>query len=161
MQQDKSASRDYLREWLHALFKGTNAAFPIAGVFCISICLCSRLLVGLQYRSLIDVKPHVGPRSFNVVSEKERGVTSLDRPWLKHYPPHCGAEIPYPHTSLTDCLDRVAQERLNNSALHYFGVTLTYRQLTEMSNRFAQALVQHGSRRGTLWESIFPIPRST
>ncbi|MGB9618270.1 MAG: AMP-binding protein, partial [Desulfomonilaceae bacterium] len=75
-------------------------------------------------------------------------MTSLDRPWLKHYPPHCGAEIPYPHASLTDCLDRVAQERPNNPALHYFGVTLTYRQLSEMSNRFARALVQHGVAKG-------------
>ena len=75
-------------------------------------------------------------------------MTSLDRPWLKHYPPHCGAEVPYPHASLTDCLDRVAQEGAANPALHYFGVTLTYRQLTDLSNRFAQALVQHGVAKG-------------
>ncbi len=80
----------------------------------------------------------------------ERCLSSVDRPWLKHYPPHCGAEAPYPHASLTDCLDRVAQEVSGSPALHFFGVTLTYGQLAEMSSRFAQALMHHGIAKGDI-----------
>lgn len=75
-------------------------------------------------------------------------MLSQDRKWLRNYPPYCRADVDYPHTSLSDYLDMVAQKVPDRSALHFFGVTLAYRDLTEMSNRFAQALVKSDITKG-------------
>lgn len=68
--------------------------------------------------------------------------------WLKHYPPYCSAKVDYPRCSLADHLDVVAQEFADTTALYFFGVSLGYRQLTENSNRFANALIQYGVKKG-------------
>jgi acyl-CoA synthetase (AMP-forming)/AMP-acid ligase II len=75
-------------------------------------------------------------------------VSVEEKPWLKHYPPHCAPELEYPRVSLTDQLDAVAQASENRPALHFLGETLTYGDLTTLSNSLAQCLVQHGMGKG-------------
>ncbi len=75
-------------------------------------------------------------------------MVSHDRRWLKHYPRHCGEQVDYPHSSLVDCLEAVAEEVADRPALNFLGITLLYKELTDMSNRFAQALVQNGVKKG-------------
>lgn len=73
-----------------------------------------------------------------------------EKPWLKHYPPHCNPEIEYPNMSLTDYLDAVARTSENRAALHFLGLTLTYGQISRFSNRLAQCLVEHGIGKGDI-----------
>jgi len=67
-----------------------------------------------------------------------------DQARLTTYDPGLGAELSLPEISLAERLENVAAEFGSLPAVHFFGVTLTYRQLMDHADRFAQALVQNG-----------------
>jgi len=71
-----------------------------------------------------------------------------DRPWLKRYDPGVPADVDVPEISLVERLDRVAERFPDNHALYFLGVTLSYRELMAMADRFAQALIQNGCKPG-------------
>lgn len=71
-----------------------------------------------------------------------------DKPWLKSYDHGLGEELPLPEISLLEHLETVAAEFSSLPAAHFFGVTLTYKQLMDHADRFAQALVQNGCSPG-------------
>lgn len=70
------------------------------------------------------------------------------KPWLKHYDPGIPPEFEIPRISLADQLDSVASRVPASPAVHFLGVTLTYRELMAHADRFAQALMDHGCANG-------------
>ncbi|UJF24978.1 AMP-binding protein [Suttonella sp. R2A3] len=73
----------------------------------------------------------------------EVSLTSLDRPWLEHYPPGRPAEIEsFHHQNLADYLQAVFVEYADEPSYTNFGTTLTFRQVSERAHAFA-AYLQH------------------
>ncbi|MBI3803367.1 MAG: long-chain fatty acid--CoA ligase [Nitrospirae bacterium] len=72
----------------------------------------------------------------------------MDRPWLKYYesavPPH----LQYPPVPLHQLLIDSAQKHPEQNAVLFYGKGMTYRELDAETNRFAQALLKLGVRKG-------------
>jgi long-chain acyl-CoA synthetase len=71
-----------------------------------------------------------------------------DRPWLAAYDPDVAAESNFPDCSMNEVFRGIARDLPGQPALHFFGVTLTYQELMDHANRFAQALIDCGCTRG-------------
>jgi len=71
-----------------------------------------------------------------------------EKPWLKSYgkgiPPH----IDYERSCMPEFLERSAERFADRTALIYSGQRVTYRQLEDMTNRFAGSLTDFGVCRG-------------
>ena len=67
-----------------------------------------------------------------------------DRLWHKSYAPGVKKALEYEKTTLSQALTRSAQNFPNHTALNYMGKKITYRELNEMVNRFARALIDMG-----------------
>ncbi|MDH4229897.1 MAG: long-chain fatty acid--CoA ligase [Nitrospirota bacterium] len=74
----------------------------------------------------------------------------MDRPWYAHYSPGTPREINIPDRALSDFLTESAQKAPHQVALRFFGRGITFAQLDQLTNRFANALrglgVQPGER---------------
>lgn len=72
----------------------------------------------------------------------------MDRPWLKFYesavPPH----LQYPSVPLHQLLIDSARKYPDQNAVLFYGKGMTYRDLDAETNRFAQALLKLGVRKG-------------
>jgi long-chain acyl-CoA synthetase len=77
----------------------------------------------------------------------ERG-SFMDRPWLKYYETNVPPNLQYPATPLFQFLNDSAKRYPENNAILFYGKGMTYRQLTEETNRFAHALIGLGVRKG-------------
>jgi acyl-CoA synthetase (AMP-forming)/AMP-acid ligase II len=75
-------------------------------------------------------------------------VIYSEKPWLKSYDEGMPAEVPIPNTSLVDHFRSVMREMAPRPALRFLGVTLPYRALDHLSDRFAAALASHGLKKG-------------
>jgi long-chain acyl-CoA synthetase len=64
------------------------------------------------------------------------------RPWLSSYGEHTPATFPIPRQPLFKFLEKAADWFPNNTAIVFYGSTLTYRQLERRVNQFAHSL--HG-----------------
>ncbi len=71
-----------------------------------------------------------------------------DKPWLEWYDDHVAAEIALPEFTLPDAFDAGLRANPAKPAFHFLGSTCTYRQLDELSDRFARFLVDGGCSRG-------------
>jgi long-chain acyl-CoA synthetase len=70
------------------------------------------------------------------------------KPWLKHYDegvPH--SLLPYPQKTLLDIVNETTSQRPNHPALLFKGSVMTYAQLTQSSNDFANALIKLGVKK--------------
>ncbi|MDX1755232.1 MAG: AMP-binding protein [Marinobacter sp.] len=66
-----------------------------------------------------------------------------NQPWLKHYPSNIPHTIdPDRFNSVTELFDAAVQQYPDQTALECFGMTMTYRQLDEVSNAVATGLQQ-------------------
>lgn len=72
----------------------------------------------------------------------------MDRPWLKFYEPSVPANLQYPPVPLHQLLIESTQKYPNQNAILFYGKGMTYRELDEETNRFAQALLKLGVRKG-------------
>jgi long-chain acyl-CoA synthetase len=72
----------------------------------------------------------------------------MDRPWLKFYETKVPANLQYPPVPLFQFLDDSTKRDPEHNAILFYGKGLTYRQLSEETNRFAQALIALGVRKG-------------
>jgi long-chain acyl-CoA synthetase len=72
----------------------------------------------------------------------------LSKPWLKYYPEGVPAEIEAPLVSVPAIFDRMADKYANKAALIFYGKKITYRELKELTDRFAAALADLGVRKG-------------
>ncbi|MCG3113893.1 MAG: long-chain fatty acid--CoA ligase [Candidatus Manganitrophus sp. SB1] len=72
----------------------------------------------------------------------------MDRPWLKFYEPSVPANLQYPPVPLHQLLIESTKKYPNQNAILFYGKGMTYRELDEETNRFAQALQKLGVRKG-------------
>ena len=72
----------------------------------------------------------------------------MERPWLKFYETNVPPSIQYPPVPLFQFLTDAAKRYSENNALLFYGKKTTYLQLEEETNRFAQALLRLGVRKG-------------
>jgi len=72
----------------------------------------------------------------------------LSKPWLKHYPDGVPAEVDVPAISVPERFDQMADKYGNKTALIFYGRKINYRELKELSNRFAAALAALGLKKG-------------
>jgi len=64
----------------------------------------------------------------------------LAKPWLKYYPKDVPEEVEIPDITVPEAFDRMADKYGNKSALIFYGKKITYRELKELTDRFAAAL---------------------
>ncbi len=83
----------------------------------------------------------------------------MEKVWLKSYEPHVPPSIAYPPAPLYQFLDDSAKKYPNNTAIIYGGVVhqlggalldakMTFKQLSDITNRFAAALQSLGVKKG-------------
>jgi long-chain acyl-CoA synthetase len=72
----------------------------------------------------------------------------MDRPWLKFYEKNVPPSIQYPAVSLFQFLNDSTKRDPSHNAILFYGKGVTYQQLTDETNRFAQALIKLGVRKG-------------
>lgn len=72
----------------------------------------------------------------------------LSKPWLKYYPEGVPAEVDVPAVSVPELFDQMADKYGNKTALIFYGRKISYRELKELSNRFAAALADLGLKKG-------------
>jgi len=77
-----------------------------------------------------------------------REMLARERPWLKNYEPGVPATIIAPLQPLHRFLGSAAIRYANRPATIFYGATLTWRQVDELANRFANALVGLGLEKG-------------
>jgi long-chain acyl-CoA synthetase len=70
------------------------------------------------------------------------------KPWLKFYDKHVPANLKYPDTTFWEMLEPAFKAFPNRVGLYYMGTPFTYKQLDDMSNRFANLLKKVGLKKG-------------
>lgn len=71
-----------------------------------------------------------------------------EKPWLRFYDAHIAEEIPLPGISYLDFLEQGLNANPGHVAFHFLGTRCTYRQLNDLSDRFAGFLVDRGCVKG-------------
>lgn len=88
-------------------------------------------------------------REGNGSEEEERQVSQLnERPWLPYYDEGVPRTIAIPRVPLPSLFESAARRFPNQTAINFEGRRLTYRQLERESNRFANALLEGGLKKG-------------
>jgi acyl-CoA synthetase (AMP-forming)/AMP-acid ligase II len=70
------------------------------------------------------------------------------KPWLKHYDKHVPASLQYPDKSFWEYVEPAFKGNPGRVGLYYMGTPFTYKQMDEMSNRFANLLKKVGLKKG-------------
>ena len=78
------------------------------------------------------------------------------RPWLRYYPPGVPAEAEFPRVPVTDLLDNAVRHYPRHTALVFLGGKLTYRELANQVERFADALRGLGVHKGDRVAIVLP-----
>jgi long-chain acyl-CoA synthetase len=68
----------------------------------------------------------------------------MNRPWISRYDAGVPAEVDIPDEPLHLGLERAAQHYPERDAIRFYGRSVTYRELDELANRFANALIALG-----------------
>lgn len=82
--------------------------------------------------------------------------TQQEKPWLKFYETGVPERVDYEEICLPDILDRTARMFPDSMALVFQGYQVTFRQLKEMVDRFATALVEFGIKKGDSVAILLP-----
>lgn len=72
----------------------------------------------------------------------------MERPWLNHYDPGVPARLDYPAVPVHWFLEEAAQQYPDQACTIFQDQTITYRQVNDLSDRLARALVALGIRKG-------------
>lgn len=83
-------------------------------------------------------------------------VTPEARPWLRHYEPGVPWQVEIPETTMPEYLALNAGRYPRREAIRFFGKAITYRELDEAVNRFANALVRLGVQPGDRVALVLP-----
>ncbi|GAB4276139.1 MAG: long-chain fatty acid--CoA ligase [Candidatus Promineifilaceae bacterium] len=75
-------------------------------------------------------------------------TTYADKPWLKHYDPGVPATVPVPNHPLHQFLLDAAQKHPDNTAVIFKGKLISYRELNELTDAVAAALIADGFKKG-------------
>ena len=68
----------------------------------------------------------------------------LSKPWLKYYPEGVPQVVEVPEISVPERFDQMADKYRNKTALIFYGKKISYRELKDLTNRFAAALADLG-----------------
>ncbi|HEY0582173.1 MAG TPA: long-chain fatty acid--CoA ligase, partial [Chloroflexota bacterium] len=79
-----------------------------------------------------------------------------ERPWLRAYDPGVPATIDVPDEPLDTALATAARHYPQRVAIRFFGRSITYRELDELANRFANALIALGVQPGDRVALLMP-----
>ena len=81
---------------------------------------------------------------------RERETIDLikQRPWLRRYEPDVPYTLAYPSQPLPGLLDSAARRYPRHRAIVFYDHSVTYRELNDAVNRFANALVELGVKKG-------------
>jgi long-chain acyl-CoA synthetase len=71
-----------------------------------------------------------------------------DRPWLQFYDEGVPKTLEYPPTPLPELLNQIAGRFSGNPALYYFGTQMTYGELNQKVDQFANLLIEEGIKPG-------------
>lgn len=82
--------------------------------------------------------------------------TVTSRPWVKFYPEDISPNFVYPKVPLFALLTETARKHPNWVALAYQGKNITYKELNELSNQFANGLISLGITKGSKVALILP-----
>jgi long-chain acyl-CoA synthetase len=80
----------------------------------------------------------------------------MERPWYKSYAQGIPRQLEYERTPMTQALARTARELPDKTALIFVDSKITYRQLNDMANRFANALIDMGVKPGDKVAMLMP-----
>jgi len=72
----------------------------------------------------------------------------LSKPWLQYYPEGAPREIDVPEMSVPEAFDRMADTYGSKTALIFYGKKISYKELKELTDRFAAALADLGVSKG-------------
>lgn len=72
----------------------------------------------------------------------------LKKPWLKYYPKGVPESVEIIEESINDAFDRATDKFSNRTAVIFYGNKISYKQLREMSDRFAAGLASVGVKKG-------------
>ena len=89
-------------------------------------------------------------------SSPPKGALSMDRIWVKSYPPGVSDTIELPEEPVTALLDEAVKKFPNNIATDFEGQTLTYRQLGDAVDKFASVLRDLGVGKETRVGTLLP-----
>ncbi len=78
------------------------------------------------------------------------------RPWLKWYPPGCPTDIEIPEKSIIEYFDEAVKKWGNKTATVFYGRKFKYKELRELSLRFATALHDLGIKKGDMVAILVP-----
>jgi len=70
------------------------------------------------------------------------------KPWLKYYPEGVPEEVDVPDISVPEAFDQMADKYGSKTALIFYGKKISYKELKELTNRFAAALTGLGVSKG-------------
>jgi long-chain acyl-CoA synthetase len=88
-------------------------------------------------------------------------LAHMERPWLKHYGAEVPAHLSYPQVPLHQLLIDSARRFPRHSALEFYGRRISYRELNELTDRFASALIDLGLKKGDRMAIMLPnIPQT-
>lgn len=79
--------------------------------------------------------------------KKLTGFPSIDKPWLKFYPAEAFS-TPLPECTLYEAVLKKNENRLENTAIEYFGRIITYRQMFAHIDAAARAFSAMGIKKG-------------
>lgn len=82
-------------------------------------------------------------------AKKLTGYPSIDKPWLKYYSEEA-INAPLPEGSLYDYMTACTQDRLDCTALSYFGKKITHREFRQRIATCAATLTAHGVKKGDI-----------
>ena len=71
-----------------------------------------------------------------------------EKPWFKFWPEGVRKHIDFPEVPLHGLLEGTAEKFPEHTAIVYFNKTMTYRELNDLSDRFATALDDLGVKKG-------------
>ncbi len=79
-----------------------------------------------------------------------------DRPWFKQYPKDISKHMDYPEKAIFDFVDDAAKTDPEKPAIHFYGKTINYKELKELSDKFAHSLQKAGIKKGDRVAFLMP-----
>src|SRR5512136_3179502 len=80
----------------------------------------------------------------------------MEKPWYKSYAKGIPRQVEYERTPMPLALARTAREFPDKTALIFVDSKISYRQLDDMANRFANALIDMGVKPGDKVAMLMP-----
>ena len=88
------------------------------------------------------------------------GTAEQGRIWLNKYPDGLKFDINVPDVTFGDYIDDICKKYSNQIAYEYNGTSFTYNEINDLSNKFANALIKLGVKKGDRVALLLPnIPQ--